>query len=152
MKLGTFILILSMTATIPTLSAPCNAVAGSTQLQVSATVLPFLNFNAAQHVTTYQVRGEDLRRGYVDLSRSMTVNIRTNLNGGVPVVIENWGQGKVLVKESGTANFSDSSFTLNTSGYKTGTMISKNYDSRIILPPDAQEGVYTIAISMTPAI
>jgi hypothetical protein len=152
MKLGTLILILSMTATVPTLSAPCNAVAGSTRLQVSATVLPFLSFNAAQHITAYQVRSEDLQRGYVDLSHSMTVNIRTNLNGGVPVVIENWGQGKVLVKESGTGNFSDSSFILNTAGSKTGAMISKNYDSRIILPPDAHEGTYTLAISMTPAI
>lgn len=152
MKLGTFILMLAITATISALSAPCNATAGSTRLQVSATVLPFLSFNAAQHVTTYQVHSEDLQKGYVDLSNSMTVNIRTNLNGGVPVVIENWGQGKVLVKESGAGNFSGSPFILDTAGCKTGAMISKNYDSRIILPPDAHEGAYTLAISMTPAI
>ncbi|MFZ3208872.1 MAG: hypothetical protein WA140_08555 [Geobacteraceae bacterium] len=152
MKLGTLILILTMSATIPMLPTPCNAATGSARLQVGATVLPFLSFNAAQHVTSYNVRSEDILRGYIDLSHSMTVNIRTNLNGVVPVMIENWGEGKVLVKESGTGNFTDSSFILNTSGNKTGTMISKNYDSRIILPPDAREGVYTLSISMTPAI
>ena len=36
--------------------------ATSAKIHVSATVLPFVSFNAAQHVATYQVSSEDLRR------------------------------------------------------------------------------------------
>jgi hypothetical protein len=126
--------------------------ATSARIQVSATILPFVSFNATQHVTTYQVKSEDLKRGYIDLPNVITVNLRTNLNGGVPVIVDNWGGGKVLIKESGTGIFSDSSFTLNTAGFRTNTLISKNFDSRIVLPTDAREGVYPLTISMSPAI
>ena len=126
--------------------------ATSAKLQVSATVLPFVSFNAAQRVTVYQVKSEDLIRGYIDLPNSITVNVRTNLSGGVPVMIDNWGQGKVLVKESGTGIFSDGTFNFNTNGFRRNTLISKIFDSRIVLPVDAREGVYTFSISMTPAI
>jgi len=126
--------------------------ATSARLQVSATILPFVSFNATQHVTTYQVKSEDLKRGYIDLPNAITVHVKTNMNGGVPVIVDNWGEGKVLVKESGTGIFSGSSFTLNTVGFRPNTSISKNYDSRIVLPADAQEGVYPLNITMTPAI
>ena len=126
--------------------------ATSARLQVTATVLPFVSFNVTQHVTAYQVKSEDLVRGYIDLPNSITVNVKTNLNGGVPVIVDNWGSNRLLVKESGTENFSDSSFTLNTTGFRPNTLISKNFDSRIILPADAQEGVYPLVITMTPTI
>ncbi len=126
--------------------------ATSASIHVSATVLPFVSFNAAQHVATYQVSSEDLRRGYVDLPNAITVNVRTNMSGGVPVFVDNWGGGRILVKESGTGNFQENSFTLNTAGYRPNSLISKHYDSRIILPADAREGVYPLTISMSPAI
>jgi hypothetical protein len=124
----------------------------SAKLQVTATVLPFVKFSAVQHVAAYQVSSDDIKRGYIDLPDSLTVNVSTNVNGGVPVVVENWGSGRLLVKESGTGNFSDSSFTLNTAGYRSNTLVSKNYDSRIVLPANSQEGVYQLTISMMPAI
>jgi hypothetical protein len=127
--------------------------ATSARIQVTATILPFLNFNATQHIATYHVSSEDLKRGYVDLPNAITVNVRTNVSGGVPVIVDNWGGGgRVLVKESGTGNFRESSFTLNTAGYRANSLISKNFDSRIVLPADAKEGMYTFNISMTPAI
>ncbi len=126
--------------------------ATSARLHVSATVLPFVSFNAAQHVTTYQVNSEDLRRGYVDLPNAITVNVRTNINGGVPVIVDNQGGARILVKESGRGSFQGSSFTLDTAGYRPNSLISKNYDSRVILPDDAREGVYPLTISITPAI
>ena len=126
--------------------------ATSARIQVSATIIPFLSFHAAQHVMTYQVKSEDLIRGYIDLPNAITVNIRTNLNGGVPVMVDNWGVGKVLIKESGTENFSEGSFTLNTIGIRPNTLISKNFDSRIVLPADATEGVYPLSITMSPTI
>ena len=126
--------------------------ATTARIQVTATILPYVNFNAAQHVATYHVGSQDLKRGYVDLPNVITVNLRTNVKGGVPVFVESMCEGRLLIKESGTGNFQESSFTLNTAGYRPNTTISKNFDSRIVLPADAREGVYTFNISMTPAI
>ena len=126
--------------------------ATTTKIQISATILPFVSFNAAQHVATYQVKSEDLRRGYVDLPNAITVNVRTNVNGGVPVFVDKWGGGRIMVKESGTGAYHENSFTLNTTGYRPNSLISKNFDSRIILPADAREGVYQFTVTMTPAI
>ena len=124
----------------------------SAKLQVTATVLPFVRFSAVQHVATYQVSSDDIKRGYIDLPHSLTVNVSTNVNGGVPVVVDNWGNNQLLVKESGTGNFSGNSFTLNTAGYRPNTLISKNFDSRVVLSANSQEGVYPLTISMMPAI
>lgn len=132
--------------------APPSFAATSAKLHVSATILPYVSFHATQDVTTYQVRNEDLLRGYVDLPSSITVTLRTNVQRGVNVIIDNGGYGKVLIKESGTGNFTDSLLTLNTAGYRPGEQISKHYDSRIVLPADALEGTYPFTIAMTPAL
>jgi hypothetical protein len=126
--------------------------ANSAKIQVSATILPFVNFNAARHFATFQVNSDDLKRGYVDLPNAITVNVLTNISGTVTVIVDNWGGGKVLIKESGTRNFREGLFNLSTAGYRTNLPISKNYDSRIVLPNDAREGVYPFEITMTPSI
>jgi hypothetical protein len=141
----------NLLAALLLVTSPCLA-ANSANLLVTATVLHYVSVNAAQHVTTYRVRSEDLKRGYIDLPNSLTVTVRTNVNGEVPVIVDSWGSGRILVKESGTGSFSGNSFTLNTAGHWSGAMISKNLDSRIVLPSDAQEGVYPLTVSMTPAI
>ena len=99
-----------------------------------------------------QVRNEDLQRGYIDLPGSITVTLRTNVQKGVNVIVDSWGNGRVLIRECGTGNFADNVFTMNTTGYRTGELINKHYDSRIVLPADVQEGVYPLTISMTPAL
>lgn len=122
------------------------------KLQVSAAILPFVSFNAVQNVTTYQVNSADIQRGYVDLPNAITIKIRTNLNTGVPVIVENSGNAKVLIKEKGNSGFQGSTFTINAAEYRPNFPFSKNYDSRIILSADAQEGDYPLIISLTPAI
>lgn len=126
--------------------------ASSAKLTVSATVLPWINFNASQHVAAYEVRSEDLKKGYVDLPNSITVTLSTNVNREITIMVDNWGIGMIMIKESGTENFSKNSLALNIAGYGSGALISKKIDSRIMLPADAKEGVYPLAISLTPAI
>ena len=133
-------------------AASSSLAATSAKVRVTATVLPFVSLDAVQHVLTYQVNRDDIKRGYVDLPNSMTVKVRTNLNTGVPVVIENSGDFRILVSESGRADFMGSMFTLNTSDYRPNTQISKTYDSRIVLSADAKDGIYPLIISMAPAI
>jgi len=134
------------------LGASSSFAATSAKVHVTATVLPFVSFDAIQHVTTYQVNSDDIKRGYIDLPNSMTVKVRTNLNAGVPVIVENAGVGRVLIRESGRADFVGNTFTLNTADYRPNTQISKNYDSRIVLSADAKDGIYPLIISMAPAI
>jgi len=83
------------------------------RLQVAATVIPFVSLNATQHVTTtYEIKSEDLIRGHIDPPNSMTVNVKTNLNGGVPVYAYNRGSGRIPVMESGYCLFTDASRTV----------------------------------------
>ena len=144
--------ILTAIASILFSSAPCLAAGNSTTVRVSATVLPFVSLAASQRVASYQVRSEDLRRGYVDLPDSLMVNFSTNVNGGVPVSIESAGAGSVLVSESGKGSYVANLFTLNTSGRGAGEKISQGLDTRIMLPADAREGTYPLTIAMTPVI
>lgn len=134
------------------LSASTSFAATAAKVHVSATVLPFVSFDAVQHVTTYQVKSADIKRGYIDLPNSMTVKVRTNLTTGVSVIVENAGMGRVLIRESGRADFAGNTFTMNTADYRPNTQISKSYDSRILLSADAKDGIYPLIISMAPAI
>lgn len=135
------------------LSAAHGHSATSTRVQVTATVLPYVNVNAAQHVASYRVSSDDLKRGYVDLPNALTVTMRTNLHGVVPVIVDNDIRGgRFLLRESGAGSFMDGSLALNTAGHLPGAVISRNYDSRIVLPADTKEGTYPLAITMMPAI
>ena len=77
----------------------------------AATVVPFISFNVTQHVTTIEVKSEDLTRGCIDLpnNKSIAANVKMNFNRGVPVNVYNWGSGRILVKESGYYLFTDAS-------------------------------------------
>ena len=124
----------------------------SAKIHVTATVLPFVSFNAIQHISTYRVNNDDIKRGYIDIPNSMTVNVRTNLNAGVPVILEHPEGGRVLVRENGRADFVANTFTLNTSDYLPNTPVSKNYDFRILLSKDVKDVVYPLSVTMAPAI
>lgn len=132
-------------------AGPCFA-ASSATLQVSATVLPFVSFHAVQHVASYRVNGDDIKRGYVDLPASVTVKVRTNLAAGVPVAFESTGEARVLIRESGRSDFAAGFFTLDTGNYRPNTPISKSYDFRVLLPSESKDGTYPLNISMAPTI
>lgn len=134
------------------LSASLCHAGASAKLSVSATVIPFVSFTAIQNVSTYQVNGEDIRRGYVDLPGSITLRVRTNLFTGVPVVVENPGAARILVKESTSSLYGGSPFTLSTSDFHPNTPVSIPCDSRVVLPADAKEGSYPLAFSIIPSL
>lgn len=132
--------------------APSAFAASSATLQVSATILPFVSFQAVQHVATYQVGSADIKRGYIDLPGSLTVNVRTNVAAGVPVVFENLAAGRILIRESGRNDFREGFFTLETGNHRPNTPISKRFDFRVLIPGDAKDGTYPLTISMAPTI
>ena len=126
--------------------------AAPAKLHLSATVLPFVSFNAVQNVTSYQIKSEDIQRGYLDLPNAITVKVQTNLKAGVPIIVENFGAAKVLIKESGSPGFAENAFTVRITDSRPNTAIIKSYDSRIVLSSDTKEGSYPLTISITPAI
>jgi hypothetical protein len=129
----------------------CHA-ATPAKLQVSATILPSVSFNAVQNVTSYQVNRADIQRGYVDLPNAITIKVSTNFKAGVPVIVQNSGAAKVLIKEKGSPSFAGNAFTVDTSEHRPNVPFSKDYDSRVILSADTQEGDYPLIISLSPAI
>lgn len=133
------------------LSSPCLAGTSAT-LHVGATVKPWLKLTSTQHVATYQVSSEDLKKGYIDLANVITVTLSTNHPHGVRVLVGSSGAGEISLRESGTADFAASAVTLNPAEYRAGTMISKHFDSRITLPGDAKVGTYPLVLTVMPAI
>lgn len=117
------------------------------KLHVTATVLPFVFFNSIQNVATYQVRSDDIKRGYVDIPNAVTVTLRTNVTRGITVIVDNRGSGRILLKENRSGDFMGNSINLSTDGHRAGELISRSFDSRIILPADAQEGVYPLSVA-----
>ncbi|GFO54626.1 hypothetical protein GMSM_16330 [Geomonas sp. Red276] len=124
----------------------------ATTLRVGAAVLPYVSLDARQQMTTYYVADEDVARGYIDLSGAVTVSFRTNLERGVPVGVENLGEGRVLVSEAGKGNFVSSAFTLDPAGYRIGARVERKLDARIVLSPDTPRGVHQLALGITPII
>lgn len=124
----------------------------SANLHVSATIFPRVNLRVNQHIMNYQVHNEDILKGYIDLPSSITVSLKTNTKSRIPLVIDNWEDGKVLVRESGAAGFTGNVFTVDTTGNRTNEPVNRNYDLRIMLPAEAREGIYPLNISVTAAI
>lgn len=126
--------------------------ASSATLQVSANILPFVSIQAVQHVATYRVDKMDIDRGYLDLPGSMTVNLRTNVTTGVPVVFDTSDGARVLIRERGRNDFAEGRFTVVTGDVRPNTPISKTFDFRVIIPGGTRDGLYPLAISVAPTI
>ncbi len=124
----------------------------SANLRVSAVVLPAIHFKVNQLITNYRVNGDDLRKGYVDLPNSISVTLKTNVKNNIPFILDNWGTGKILIRERGTTNYTEGYFVVNSSGHHTAVPTETNYDLRILLPAQAQEGAYPLNISIDASI
>lgn len=132
-------------------AATSSPAATSARLQVSATVPPFVSFNAVQNVTSYQVHDADIKRGYLDLPNTLTVTLRTNLATAIPVQVEHNAGTDLQLRESGTSVFHGSTFSVANSDRRSTVPVRRNYDSRLILGKGTKEGTYPLVISMFPA-
>lgn len=131
-------------------AGPAGAANG--RLRVSAVIPPFLRFNAVQNVTSYEIKSADIERGYLDLPNAVTVSITTNLRSGIPVAVENLGNERVVVKETGATQFNGSSFTASDRAFRPNTPFTVTLDSRILLSSESREGRYPLKLSVTPSL
>lgn len=132
-------------------NSPCQA-ASSAVMQVSATIRPWVVFNAAQHIYSYNVTSDDLQRGYVDVVGSITLDVKTNIKKEISVIFASETGERILFKESGEGSFFESEYTMHPDTHRPGELISKKIDSRILLANNAKEGIYELNISMSPEI
>lgn len=113
-------------------------------LQVRATVLPWIKAQATQQTGSYQVTRADIARGYTDLTAAVVLQIQTNiLHGKLLLQIANLGAEQVLVKESGTV--SDQVFIPLVAG---NPQEIQTYDLRVLLPSAVVVGTYPLHLSM----
>lgn len=148
MRTTRFALIIALLVTLSMAHTACFAAATST-IHVSATVLPWVNFNAEQHVISYRVTDEDLKRGYIDLPASVTVHLKTNVKKQVAIFVQNTGSERIAIRLAGSGRFLEDFVTINSAEYKVGEMISSSMDTRVIFSGESKEGTYTLNIPLT---
>lgn len=137
---------------ILTLSSLPGQAASSAVMQVSATIRPWVSFNAVQNMHSYKITAADLQRGYVELAGSITIEMRTNVDRDIPVRFTSEGGEKILFRESNGGAFFENEYRLNPDRQIPRQVIRRNIDSRIILTSNSKEGEYPLNVFMTPEI
>lgn len=132
-------------------NSPCQA-AASAFMQVSATIRPWVVFNAVQHIYSYNITAADLQRGYVDVAGSITLDIKTNIRKEISVKFTSETGEKILFKESTGGSFFAGEYTVDPGSQRPGDVIIRKIDSRIMLANNSKEGVYALSVSMSPEI
>lgn len=122
--------------------------ATSATVRMSVTIQPWLRFHVVQNVHAYQVTAEDQRRGFVDVVRSATIEVKTNEQRDLWVGVVNHGPAEVLIKEAASGAFSRSSGLLSIGRQLPGQANSKDIDCRILLPAGTHEGVYPLSLTL----
>lgn len=125
-----------------------DAATSAATVQMSATIQPWLRFHVMQNVHAFQVTTEDLQRGFIDIVRSATIEVKTNEQRDLWVGVVNHGPSEVLIKEAASATFARSSGLLNIGRQLPGLANSKDIDCRILLPTGTLEGVYPLSLTL----
>lgn len=126
------------------------ALAASTSrasLAVHATVLPWMKINAVQHVKTFQVTDEDIRRGYADLSSAVTVSYATNISGVLSVAIDTMGPERIYVRQAGSMSQEIALPTV-----ATAVPANVSLSLRVVLPNDTVAGLYPLNLAIVPTV
>jgi hypothetical protein len=113
-------------------SLPCLA-ASSAVLQVSATIRPWVEFKAVQHMYSYRITAADLRRGYVDLAGSISLEVRTNIPRDISIRFSSENGERILFRESAGGSFFENEYRLYPAHLSAMETIIRKIDSRIML-------------------
>lgn len=127
------------------------ALAAPSQLQVSAHVLPWMQLKPQQHVLFYQVTAADITRGFIDIPAVATITIATNMKKAIDIKAASETGERILLR-SGTGTFFAEAVSINTAIYPTGMPITTTFDSRLVLPIGATEGLHSLSLTIFPLI
>ena len=128
-------------------AAPVQASAStSATVQVRAVIRPWIKFSASQPVSSYQVTGEDIRRGYIDFPQAMTISVQTNIRDAIRFDISSGGPERILVQDGGTG-LTDA---VRVESQHPAVSVTRVLDMRVVLPEGTREGTYPLQIAMAP--
>ena len=119
--------------------------AASTSIRVTARILPWMDLSAVPQVSSYQVDAEAIERGYVELPNSLSIRMATNLRSEIDLSIDSFGPGRVLV-DNGSFPGTD---MIRMEEQVSSTPVSRNYNLRVMLPPDIQQGHYPLQLNVS---
>ncbi|NIQ96766.1 MAG: hypothetical protein GWN87_23190 [Desulfuromonadales bacterium] len=134
------------------LCLPATAVAApsQTRLRVSATVTPWLQFSAQQHVQSFRVDSEDLERGFIDLPRAMTIRVQSNIRHPIAFRVLGTRGWRIKIRESGRGSSTEKGNLLLIDVALAGHATSTSLDIRILLPEDTQVGRHQLLTTLIP--
>jgi hypothetical protein len=151
MKAFQLLVIAAMTATLlAPVFRPTTARAASATLRVQATIRPWMQFSAHQHQSFFRVTAKDIRRGYIDLPRALSVDLRTNIQDRIRLDLINDGPEEILVSNAGSGNFGPGREALSISAPAAGVPVTRNLDLRVLLPGREKEGLHPLQVTLSP--
>lgn len=122
--------------------------AARTDLSVQATVLPWLKVNSVQHVKSFQVTDEDLRRGYADLTSAITVSYQTNMATTITVAVDSIGPEQIYVQQAGSPQREIPLPIPATCAVPS----SLSLNLRVMLPLNTVAGIYPLNLAIIPTV
>ena len=148
MKLTRYLCI-AATAFSLIIPATLRAATSTAHLTISVTIRPWLKLSTDQLVTSYQVTGADLLRGYVDLPGSALVTVTTNDRKPVAITLASADGQTVLLRESGSGSFPATAGALDIGRQRPGVASVTKLDYRVILPEGAKTGSYPLNVAIS---
>ena len=128
-------------------AAPVQASAStSATVQVRTVIRSWIKFSANQPVSSYQVTKEDIRRGYIDFPRALTLSVQTNIRDAIRFEISSGGPEGILVQDGGTG-LTDA---VRIEGQQPAVPVTRTLDMRVVLAEGTREGTYPLQLAMAP--
>lgn len=139
---------LAMAVALLTFPVISHAATATASLRVSVVVRSWVKLTSEQHVHSYKVTRADIEKGYIDLPRIATLNLRTNEHKEQMVMVSHEGTG-ILTVSVGGETIAAGSGIINMGMSQPGTHTIKTIDGRLYLPKDISEGEYPLVLSLT---
>lgn len=113
----------------------------------SGMVLSPHKFNAVQHIETFRVTEDDIRRGYTDLASALTVSYQTDGPEMVIVEIGSLGPEQIYIYDAGIMAYMVALLPEPEKADPTSLAL----DLRIMLPRQSVAGVYPLNFYVIPS-
>ena len=113
----------------------------------SGMVLSSHKFNAVQHIETFRVTEDDIRRGYTDLASALTVSYQTDGPETVIVEIGSLGPEQIYIYDAGIMVYMVALLPET----EKADLTSLALDLRIMLPHQSVAGVYPLNLYVIPS-
>ncbi|HEU0265142.1 MAG TPA: hypothetical protein VFR01_05385 [Geobacterales bacterium] len=133
---------------LTSLMAP--AAASADQLNLRARILPWAKVETVQHVTSCRISPQDIQRGYLDIPGFISVQLRSNSNQAVRIMVTSVSELQIRVKSADSQLYGQS-VTIPSPNNPHSVTLTK-LDSRLYLPAGSHEGEIPLTIQVTPEL